>query len=111
VSANATETMTVGASFGTNGPQQITVGGVATAGDVVAFVVSDAGLSGGQKTVSYTVQTGDDLSAVAAGLAGAVNEIVWTGKNTQDLLVVKMLLNTGARVSELVNIKLSDVDF
>jgi len=38
-------------------------------------------------------------------------EIVWTGKNTQDLLIVKTLLYTGARVSELVNIKLSDVDF
>lgn len=38
-------------------------------------------------------------------------EIVWTGKNTQDLLIIKTLLYTGARVSELVNIKLSDVDF
>jgi integrase/recombinase XerD len=33
-------------------------------------------------------------------------EIVWTGKNTQDLLIIKTLLYTGARVSELVNIKL-----
>jgi integrase/recombinase XerD len=38
-------------------------------------------------------------------------EIVWTGKNTQDLLIIKTLLYTGARVSELVNIKLDDVDF
>lgn len=38
-------------------------------------------------------------------------EIVWTGKNTQDLLIVKTLLYTGARVSELVGIKLTDVDF
>jgi integrase/recombinase XerD len=38
-------------------------------------------------------------------------EIVWSGKNTQDLLIVKTLLYTGARVTELVNIKLSDVDF
>lgn len=38
-------------------------------------------------------------------------EIVWSGKNTQDLLIVKTLLYTGARVSELVNIKLTDVDF
>lgn len=38
-------------------------------------------------------------------------EIVWTGNNTQDLLIVKTLLYTGARVSELVNIKLGDVDF
>lgn len=38
-------------------------------------------------------------------------EIVWTGRNTQDLLIVKTLLYTGARVSELVKIKLVDVDF
>jgi integrase/recombinase XerD len=37
-------------------------------------------------------------------------EIVWTGQNTQDLLIIKTLLYTGARVSELVNMKLSDVD-
>lgn len=38
-------------------------------------------------------------------------ETVWTGENSQDLLIIKTLLYTGARVSELVNIKLSDVDF
>jgi integrase/recombinase XerD len=38
-------------------------------------------------------------------------EIVWTGQNNQDLLIIKTLLYTGARVSELVNIKLTDVDF
>lgn len=35
-------------------------------------------------------------------------EIVWSGKNTQDLLIVKTLLYTSALVTELVNIKLSD---
>jgi integrase/recombinase XerD len=38
-------------------------------------------------------------------------EIVWSGNNTQDLLIVKTLLYTGARVSELVSMKLTDVDF
>jgi integrase/recombinase XerD len=38
-------------------------------------------------------------------------EIVWTEQNTQDLLIIKTLLYTGARVSELVNIKIDDVDF
>jgi integrase/recombinase XerD len=38
-------------------------------------------------------------------------ETVWTGQNTQDLIIIKTLLYTGARVSELVNIQLADVDF
>lgn len=38
-------------------------------------------------------------------------EAVWHGHNSQDLLIIKTFLYTGARVSELVNIKLSDVDF
>jgi integrase/recombinase XerD len=37
-------------------------------------------------------------------------EVVWQGDNTQDLLIIKTLLYTGARVSELVNMKLSDID-
>lgn len=37
-------------------------------------------------------------------------EIVWNGQNTQDLLIIKTLMYTGARVNELVNMKLSDVD-
>ena len=38
-------------------------------------------------------------------------ETVLQADNAQDLLIIKTLLYTGARVSELVNIKLSDVDF
>lgn len=38
-------------------------------------------------------------------------EVIWTGSNTQDLLIIKTLLYTGARVSELVNMQLTDVDF
>jgi integrase/recombinase XerD len=38
-------------------------------------------------------------------------EAVWSERKTQDLLIVKTLLYTGARVSELVNMKLKDVDF
>jgi YD repeat-containing protein len=60
------------------GAQQFTttylvVFGSTSVGDVVSITVNDAGLSGGQETVSYTVQSGDDLSAVAAGLSAAVN--------------------------------------
>ena len=35
---------------------------------------------------------------------------VWKSKNFQDMLIIKVLIYTGARVSELVNIKLSDID-
>jgi len=38
-------------------------------------------------------------------------EVVWQGKNTQDMLIIKILLYTGIRVSELVRIKIDDIDF
>ena len=38
-------------------------------------------------------------------------EVVWSECKTQDLLIITTLLYTGARVSELVNMKLADVDF
>ncbi|KLU63704.1 tyrosine recombinase XerC [Desulfosporosinus acididurans] len=38
-------------------------------------------------------------------------DVVWKAKNFQDMMIVKTLLYTGARVSELINIKLTDVDF
>lgn len=37
-------------------------------------------------------------------------DIVWKSKNFQDMIIVKTLLYTGVRVSELVSIKLTDVD-
>ncbi len=37
-------------------------------------------------------------------------DVVWKARNTQDLLIIKILLYTGARVSELVGMKLTDVD-
>lgn len=38
-------------------------------------------------------------------------DVVWKAKNFQDMMIVKTLLYTGARVSELINIKLTDVDY
>ena len=37
-------------------------------------------------------------------------KVVWNAKNFQDMLIIKTLLYTGVRVSELINIKLSDID-
>ncbi len=53
--------------------RSITIGGTATAGDVLTLTVYDVGLSGGQEPVSYTVQLGDTLSSIAAGLNSAIN--------------------------------------
>lgn len=37
--------------------------------------------------------------------------VVWKSENYQDILILKTLLYTGTRVSELINIKISDIDF
>jgi integrase/recombinase XerD len=37
-------------------------------------------------------------------------DVVWKSKNFQDMMIVKTLLYTGVRVSELINIKLINVD-
>lgn len=38
-------------------------------------------------------------------------EAVWQAKNIQHLVMIKTLLYTGIRVSELIRVKISDVDF
>ncbi len=38
-------------------------------------------------------------------------EVVWKARNVQDMVIIKTLLYTGVRVSELINIRLDDVDF
>ncbi|MEK5400654.1 tyrosine-type recombinase/integrase [Paenibacillus sp. FSL K6-2859] len=38
-------------------------------------------------------------------------DVIWQAKNFQDMMIVKTLLYTAVRVSELINIKLVDVDF
>ncbi len=38
-------------------------------------------------------------------------DAVWQARNVQDMVIIKTLLYTGVRVSELVNIKLENVDF
>jgi len=38
-------------------------------------------------------------------------QAVWQAKNFQDMMIIKTLLYTGVRVSELVNVKIDDVDY
>ncbi len=38
-------------------------------------------------------------------------EAVWKARNVQDMVIIKTLLYTGVRVSELIDIRLDDVDF
>ena len=38
-------------------------------------------------------------------------DIVWKSRNMSHVILIKTLLYTGIRVSELVNVKLSDIDF
>ncbi len=38
-------------------------------------------------------------------------EVVWKTRNVQDMVIIKTLLYTGVRVSELVNLRLDDLDF
>ncbi len=38
-------------------------------------------------------------------------EVIWKTKNIQHMVMIKTLLYTGVRVSELIKIKISDVDF
>ena len=38
-------------------------------------------------------------------------QVVWKSRNFQDILIIKTFLYTGVRVSELINIRLADVDY
>jgi YD repeat-containing protein len=61
-------------SFSSQNPDQYAgFYGSASTSDVVTLTVHDSGLSGGSKSVSYTVQAGDNLMAVSQKLSLAVN--------------------------------------
>lgn len=38
-------------------------------------------------------------------------EVVWQSRETKHMVLIKILLYTGVRVNELVNIKLQDIDY
>lgn len=62
-------------TYGVPGVGTCTIGGTVTPGDILTLTVINANLSGGQQDASYTVQGGDTLTLIAAGLKSAVNAI------------------------------------
>lgn len=70
-SGGATETITLG--YNSQGNSVATVGGEKTTGDVLTITTTNAALGGGSSNSSYTVQAGDSLVSIAAGLANAIN--------------------------------------
>jgi RHS repeat-associated protein len=67
----ATDTLTTSADQ--NGNSSVTVGGSVTVGEQLSLTVSNASLSGGQETVSYTTMSGDTSSSIATALKNAIN--------------------------------------
>jgi len=56
--------------------ETVTVGGTATTGNTATITVHDPALSGGQKSVSYTLVSSDTLNSVATKLRNKINNDV-----------------------------------
>lgn len=56
-----------------NRTAKATIAGSVTASDVLTITVQDAALSGGQKSVNYTVVGGDTVTTIATALKNAIN--------------------------------------
>ncbi len=69
--AGATVTLSLGQAI--NGSLTALVTGTKTTGDIVSVTIFDAGLSGGSKTVNYTVLAADTLTTITTGLTTAIN--------------------------------------
>ena len=89
-------------SFGVpvNGTQTAAIAGTKSTGDQLSITVFDAGLSGGSKTDSYTVLSGDTLSSICAGLASVIN-----GDSSLSAIGV-----SATAVSTVLNLKSSSVN-
>lgn len=53
--------------------ETVRVGDTKTTGDTLTVTVKDPLLSGGQKSINYTVQASDNLQSIALGLATNIN--------------------------------------
>lgn len=93
-SSGATETITLGVPSN-NCLANATVVGTPTAGDVLTITVHDPALSGGQESVSYTVQSGDTLGNIAIALGAAIN----SNTNLQAINVNTWYLQNTAQIS------------
>ncbi len=71
VSGGATETIAL--SMNQNGPKTATITGTKTTSDTLTVTVYDSALGGGLQAVTYTVLSGDTLTSIATGVAGAIN--------------------------------------
>ena len=91
VSSGATIIATLGANNNATALAQVT--GNTTANDVLNIIVIDPGLTNGSVTVSYTVQSGALLPAIANGLASAINSNV-----SLQTLGVKATSNTNSSI-------------
>ena len=72
---DGTDTQASLALTGTASPaaKTVTVAGTIAANDVLTVTFTSAQISGSPLAVTYTVQTGDTLNTVAAGIAAAIN--------------------------------------
>ncbi len=71
LSGGATETVSL--SVNQNALQTATIAGTKTTSDTVTVHVYDSALGGGTQAVTYTVQAGDTLAAIATNLASAIS--------------------------------------
>ncbi len=70
-SGGATETLKFG--IFKNGLENATIGGTITAGNTLTLTVLDSGLSGGTKSLPYTVVAGNTTSTIATSFKNAIN--------------------------------------
>jgi RHS repeat-associated protein len=70
-SGGATETVTAGQSNTPN--STVSVGGTPTPGNTISITANYPALPAGQKTVTYTVATGDTVTSIANGLVSLFN--------------------------------------
>jgi len=104
VKAGGTETMTLGAFWGTNGAQTLSIAGSVTVGDVVKFTVSNESLEDSYKEISYVVQAGDNLNKIRCGLRTEVN-------NDPDLAEIGVRATCSGGVLNLTSTSTSPTSF
>ncbi len=96
VKAGGTETMTLGAFWGTNGAQTLSVSGPVTVGETVKLTVFNLDLPDLQKEVSYVTQAGDNLNKIRCGLRTEIN-------NDTDLAAIGVHATCGGGVLEVTS--------